>query len=360
MLALGFVQSAMAAAPPPANDHFTNAIVLTGTNVSSNGSNVSATREPGEPFHTGSIGTLSAWWTWTAPFTGSVGVSTEGSGFDSWVAVYTGDTVSNLARVSVNDDIDSLNNIFTSRVVFRAHEGETFRIAVDGEAGAQGSIRLSIAPAGTPFPDWTATNIYGGVLRPVDFTNEVLLIDFWETTCQGCVDEMPGLALIHRFYHPQAFSILGLTKFANDPTDIRSFIEMLGVTYPVGLSSDALELKLAGPGGLPAVPTKYLLDREGKIVFRFVGASANSEDYEDFIRPLIRGSTKVRAEIRNEAGVLKISWPATEFGYGVEATENVLSENWTRLPGDAQLENNRNTVTLPVSDRARFFRLKKP
>ncbi len=97
---------AAALAAAPANDNFANAIVLTGTNLSTTGSNVGATPEAGEPVHWpgGSSPTNSVWWKWTAPGTGVVQINTTNSTFDTILAVYTGSAVSSLSVVASNDD----------------------------------------------------------------------------------------------------------------------------------------------------------------------------------------------------------------------------------------------------------------
>src|SRR5262245_61361449 len=61
---LALAQSAARGAP--ANDHFADAIVLTGNSVSVTGSNVGATKESGEPNHADNPGGRSVWWKWTA------------------------------------------------------------------------------------------------------------------------------------------------------------------------------------------------------------------------------------------------------------------------------------------------------
>src|SRR5438045_1081690 len=69
-------------AAAPANDLFSDSIVLSGTDVTATGTNVGATKEAGEPSHAGSAGGASVWWSWTAPSFGSVKIDTAGSSFD--------------------------------------------------------------------------------------------------------------------------------------------------------------------------------------------------------------------------------------------------------------------------------------
>ena len=80
--------------PGPTNDMFVRAIALSGASVTAAGSNENATRESNEPDHVGNRETTSVWWKWTAPSSGRVTASTEGSSFDTLLAVYAGTSVS--------------------------------------------------------------------------------------------------------------------------------------------------------------------------------------------------------------------------------------------------------------------------
>jgi hypothetical protein len=127
---------------PPRNDDFANRITLTGSSISTSGHNNQATLEPGEQ-HTDPPGGASVWWSWTAPRSGRVNISTLGSSFDTVLAVYTGSSIDSLQRIARNDD-DSAGDTRTSRITLQAVKGATYQIAVDGYAGITGRIRLNI------------------------------------------------------------------------------------------------------------------------------------------------------------------------------------------------------------------------
>lgn len=129
--------------PRPANDNFTNRIVLVGLPVTVTGSNQWATREPGEPVHVDKFGDTSVWWAWTAPGSGWVRVSTVGSTFDTLLAVYQGTSLTNLSVVATSDDIDPLEGLLTSALAFEALSNQTYQVAVDGFDGAYGDIVLT-------------------------------------------------------------------------------------------------------------------------------------------------------------------------------------------------------------------------
>jgi C1A family cysteine protease len=122
-----------------ANDHFANRITVTGATVTAAGSNLNATAEANEPAHAGYAARRSVWWTWTAPGTGVARFNTEGSAFDTLLAVYTGTALAGLVQVAADDDGGAGT---TSSLTFYASAGATYQIAVDGYAGASGSIAL--------------------------------------------------------------------------------------------------------------------------------------------------------------------------------------------------------------------------
>ncbi len=126
------------------NDFFTNALALNGLTTAVNRSNNGATREPGEPRHANNDGGASMWFTWVAPASMLATISTEGSDFDTLLAVYRGTTISNLLLIASNDDVPGVS---WSRVTFDAISNVTYQIALDGFNGAFGAYQLAINPA---------------------------------------------------------------------------------------------------------------------------------------------------------------------------------------------------------------------
>ncbi|MEG3923778.1 DUF4347 domain-containing protein [Microcoleus sp. T3_D1] len=126
------------------NDNLENAKTVTGSSFSSTGLNVNGTKQTGELNHAGNSGGKSIWWSWTAPSSGAVTVSTAGSSFDTLLGVYTGGSVSSLTTVASNNNDPAGGQ--TSRVNFTATAGTTYKIAVDGFGGSSGYINLNLSP----------------------------------------------------------------------------------------------------------------------------------------------------------------------------------------------------------------------
>ena len=143
----GSFRMTLDAEPKPANDHFTEANVLSGAQASAITNNVYATREPGEPDHARNRGGKSLWWNWTAPVDGTAKINTTGTTFDTILGIYTGESVDGLTLVAQDDN---MGENYASKVSFHATAGTTYRIAVDGKYSSQwrwaeeGGIRLSV------------------------------------------------------------------------------------------------------------------------------------------------------------------------------------------------------------------------
>eukprot|EP00960_Hanusia_phi_P076360 768551-Hanusia_phi.AAC.2 len=113
------------------------------------GTNVDATMQASEPSHGSHETGSSVWWKWVSPVNATIELSTEGSDFDTTVAVYipvpwNGVTVANqfgVALVGEGDDV-KWNEILQTRVNFPAYSGNTYLIAVGGFRQSQGQIIL--------------------------------------------------------------------------------------------------------------------------------------------------------------------------------------------------------------------------
>lgn len=139
--ALALATCTFASAAAPANDKFLSATKVTGNALVLSGSNVDATVETGEPDHAALPSRNSVWWAWTPTSSGVALVETQGSNYDTTLAVYRGASLVGLTPVAYSDDID-LTDV-TSRVIFNVTANVTYYIAVAGYNGSTGSISLT-------------------------------------------------------------------------------------------------------------------------------------------------------------------------------------------------------------------------
>ena len=126
--------------PGTTDDFFATPRLTQGLSGSSTSKTNFATVEVNEPNHAGYVASHSVWFTYTAPASGQLEISTAGSNFDTLLATYTGSNLANLTLIAANDDTKTGQS---SAVSFAAVAGQTYRIAVDGYAGLTGNVTLN-------------------------------------------------------------------------------------------------------------------------------------------------------------------------------------------------------------------------
>ena len=148
-----------------------------------------ATKEAGEPDHCGVTGGASQWFAYQAPTNGGLSISTDGSDFDTVLAVYTstGSSFDDLTEVACDNNSGSDGQ--DSTVQFNATEGTIYYIAVDGVEASTGTVNLAyelevgltvqaltIADLGMQFEITTVPNITFVIEGTEDFNNWVNLV----------------------------------------------------------------------------------------------------------------------------------------------------------------------------------------
>jgi hypothetical protein len=139
--ASGYFTLQMAPAIPPPNDDFVNRIPLAGSYVLTNGSNLDATLESGEPALPGSPGGASVWWSWVAPRDGPAEITLAGTGFSPLLDVYVGSALNSLSLVA--QGVVGTNNLLSTADFF-ASAATVYQISADGLSGQGGPVQLAV------------------------------------------------------------------------------------------------------------------------------------------------------------------------------------------------------------------------
>jgi thiol-disulfide isomerase/thioredoxin len=136
---------------------------------------------------------------------------------------------------------------------------------------------LSTAPA------WQATTLDGKTVGLEQLKGKIVVVDFWATWCGPCVHEIPGYIKLQKKYAERGLVIVGLSVDENGASAVSTFAAARGMNYPVALATPEIS---AAFGGIEAIPTTLLIDREGRIRHRKVGAM-EAADYERLIASLL-------------------------------------------------------------------------
>ncbi|HZI74282.1 MAG TPA: Ig-like domain-containing protein, partial [Gemmatimonadales bacterium] len=129
---------------PPPNDQFAQRSLLPLSINRVAGNTMYASAEPNEPGLVGLPPRQTLWWSWVAPFSARAFASTRGSDFDTLLAVFVGDSLTNLNLLAVNNN--ETTQMISSRVEFQAVAGANYHFVVDGTLGQAGAVRLTVGP----------------------------------------------------------------------------------------------------------------------------------------------------------------------------------------------------------------------
>jgi len=112
---------------------------------------------------------------------------------------------------------------------------------------------------------------------------KVVLVDLWATWCGPCLAELPHLQKLSDAFSPQDFQMVGVVIESGDATEVRDFIREKGVSYVNLLGEDGTKSSF---GPFLAYPTKYLVDKDGYVVQKYIGLVGErlNEDVQALVR----------------------------------------------------------------------------
>ncbi|MFT4280475.1 TlpA family protein disulfide reductase [Microbacterium sp.] len=131
---------------------------------------------------------------------------------------------------------------------------------------------IPLAERGDPV-EFSGTAVDGSTVSSKDLAGDVVVLNFWYAGCGPCRIEAPLLEKTYAATRDEGARFLGINIY-DGPEQATSFEKTYGVTYPSLLARDDTDLKLAFTAwtSLSAVPTTLVLDRQGRVAARFIGA----------------------------------------------------------------------------------------
>lgn len=137
--------------------------------------------------------------------------------------------------------------------------GFALLIPFPGLAGELRTVAARAAPA-LELPD------LAGVTRTLDaWRGQVVLINFWASWCQPCLEEMPGIQRLAERMQGRPFTVIGV-NVAEMQRRAAQAVARLGLAFPVLLDAEGATFHAWGG---TALPTSALIDRQGAL--RYVG-----------------------------------------------------------------------------------------
>lgn len=165
-------------------------------------------------------------------------------------------------------------------------------VALIGLVGSLGYIAYAPA-ARTPLPAFAtlvADDLHGDTTSFEEFAGDVLIVDFWATWCAPCITEIPHYNAIHADYGDEGVSLVGLTVQSGTGEEVLEWMASdpkYQMDYPLVMSNFELQ-EAFGP--IFGYPTTLLIDRDGEVIKRWIGAAPNkSEQIRELLDEMLAG-----------------------------------------------------------------------
>jgi len=136
---------------------------------------------------------------------------------------------------------------------------------------------------GSNAADFELADLSGKKVRLSDFKGKVVILDFWATWCGPCRAEIPEFVKLQSKYKDKGLAIVGLSLDSDGESVVAPFARKHDINYTMLLANDGTARLY---GGVNAIPTTFILDRQGRIVKKFIGVMPR-ETFEQAIQPLL-------------------------------------------------------------------------
>ncbi len=132
-------------------------------------------------------------------------------------------------------------------------------------------------------PDFTLKDANGKPVKLSDYRGKAIILDFWATWCGPCKVEIPWFIEFQRKYKDKGLVVLGVASGDEEWGVVKPFVDKMKINYPVVQGND---MTADLYGGIEALPTTFIIDRDGRIAKIHIGLAAK-EDFENAIEKVL-------------------------------------------------------------------------
>jgi peroxiredoxin len=118
-------------------------------------------------------------------------------------------------------------------------------------------------------PNVTFHTLDGRDLSTQDLRGKVVLVKFWATSCVTCMQQMPGTVEVFNKLQPRGYEVVAVAMDYDPIAYVRNYTETRKLPFTV--THDASGEIAHAFGDVQLTPTAFLIDRQGRIVKRYLG-----------------------------------------------------------------------------------------
>ncbi|MBY0443956.1 MAG: TlpA family protein disulfide reductase [Burkholderiales bacterium] len=136
-------------------------------------------------------------------------------------------------------------------------------------------------------PNIQLTSIQGQNLNLSALKSQIVLINFWATSCTGCIQEMPELVKLQEKYNNNKYKTIAIAMDYDNPEYIANYVTEKKLPFFIQHDTDGKIAKSFGNVGL--TPSTFLINKKGEIIKKYVGV-ADIKEIESLIEEEIKKS----------------------------------------------------------------------
>ncbi len=118
-------------------------------------------------------------------------------------------------------------------------------------------------------PASTFTTLEGKPITLNELQGKIVLVNFWATSCPGCIKEMPDLVETYNQYKGRGFEVIAVAMSYDPPNYVTNFVKTRQLPFPVALDVNGEHARAFG--NVQLTPTSFIIDKNGRILEQKLG-----------------------------------------------------------------------------------------
>jgi peroxiredoxin len=120
------------------------------------------------------------------------------------------------------------------------------------------------------------TTLEGKSITLDELRGKVVLVNFWATSCPGCIKKMPDMVETYRQYKDRGFEVIAVAMSYDPPAYVANFVQTRQLPFPVVLDTDGAHARAFGklqpkPEDIRLTPTTFVIDKNGRVILYKLG-----------------------------------------------------------------------------------------